>query len=64
MLANEFYKKFTSTHKVTCCKVLTKDFKDFHSPERKNHCVNMVYDCAKILDEMLINSNSIEIKSL
>lgn len=52
-LANEFYKKFTSIHKVTCCKVLTKDFKDFHSPERKAHCVNMVADCSKILDEML-----------
>ena len=53
VLAKEFYQRFTSIHKVTCCKVLTKDFKDFHSPERKNHCVNMVADCAKILDEML-----------
>ena len=53
VLANEFYKKFTSIHKVTCCKVLTKEFKDFHSPERKQHCVNMVADCSKILDEML-----------
>lgn len=52
-LAKEFYQRFTKTHKVTCCKVLTKDFKDFHSPERKQHCVNMVADCAKILDEML-----------
>ena len=53
-LAKEFYDRFTKTHKVTCCKVLTKDFKDFHSPERKNHCVNMVADCSKILDEMLL----------
>ena len=53
VLAKEFYQKITSIHKVTCCKVLTKDFKDFHSPERKNHCVNMVADCARILDEML-----------
>lgn len=52
-LAKEFYESFTKIHKVTCCKVLTKDFKDFHSPERKNHCVNMVYDCATILDNML-----------
>ena len=52
-LAKEFYQRFTKIHKVTCCKVLTKDFKDFHSPERKKHCSNMVYDCAKILDEML-----------
>ncbi len=53
VLAKEFYQKITAIHKVTCCKVLTKDFKDFHSPERKAHCVNMVADCAKILDEML-----------
>lgn len=52
-LASDFYKRFTSIHKVTCCKVLTKDFKDFHSKERKEHCVNMVYDCSKILDEIL-----------
>ena len=53
MLAKEFYQKFTEIHKVTCCKILTKDFKDFHGAERKNHCVNMVYDSAKILDEIL-----------
>lgn len=52
-LAKEFYQKITEFHKVTCCKILTKDFKDFHSPERKAHCVNMVSDCAQILDEML-----------
>ena len=51
--AKEFYDKFVSVHKVTCCKVLTKDFKDFHSPERRNHCINMVEFCAKTLDEML-----------
>ena len=51
--AKEFYDKFTSVHKVTCCKVLTKDFKDFHSPERRNHCIHMVQFCAKTLDEML-----------
>lgn len=52
-LASEFYDRFIKIHKVTCCKVLTKDYKDFHSPERKQHCTNMVADCAKILDEML-----------
>lgn len=52
-LASEFYERFTKIHKVTCCRVLTKDFKDFHSPERKAHCVNMVQSCGKILDEML-----------
>ena len=52
-LAKEFYQRFTAIHKATCCKVLTREFKDFHSKERKQHCTNMVYDCAKILDEML-----------
>ena len=51
--AKEFYERFTSIHKVACCKVLSAGFKDFHSPERKNHCTNMVADCAKILDSML-----------
>lgn len=53
ILAKEFYQKFTQLHKVTCCKVLTKNFDDFHSKERKEHCTNMVYDSAKILDEIL-----------
>lgn len=55
-LAKEFYQKFTEIHKVTCCKVLTRNFDDFHSKERKQHCANMVYDCAKILDEILKNA--------
>ena len=55
-LAKEFYQKFTEIHKVTCCKVLTRNFDDFHSKERKQHCANMVYDCAKILDEILKNT--------
>ncbi|MBR1617006.1 C_GCAxxG_C_C family protein [bacterium] len=53
-LAREFYLRFTSIHKVTCCKVLTRNFKDFHSPERKNHCVNMVQTAGKILDDILV----------
>ena len=53
VLAKELYKRFTETHKVTCCKILTKDFKDFHSKERKEHCANMVFECSVILDEIL-----------
>jgi len=53
ILAKEFYKRFTETHKVTCCKILTKDFEDFHSKERKEHCANMVFECSVILDEIL-----------
>ena len=61
-LAKEFYNRFTQVHKVTCCKVLTKNFDDFHGKDRKAHCVNMVYDCARILDEIL-EENKAEIKS-
>ena len=61
ILAKEFYEKFTLNHKVACCKVLSSGFKDFHSPERKAHCLNMVADCATILDEMLLKDLS-EIK--
>lgn len=55
--AKEFYQKFTEAHKVTCCKVLTRNFDDFHSKERKSHCANMVYDCSKILDEIIEQAN-------
>lgn len=51
-LAKEFIDEFKKTHKATCCKVLTTGF-DFHSPERKAHCVNMVYDCGEILERIL-----------
>ena len=59
ILAREFYQKFVELHKVTCCKVLTKNFDDFHSKERKQHCANMVYDSAKILDEILEKARQI-----
>lgn len=52
-LAKEFYQRFTKTHKVACCKVLSAGFSDFHGPERKKHCTNLVYECGLILDEML-----------
>ena len=52
-LAKEFYERFTKNHKVACCKVLSANFKDFHSPERKAHCTNIVEECGKILDEIL-----------
>lgn len=51
-LAKEFIDEFKKTHKATCCKVLTTGF-DFHSPERKAHCVNMVYACGEILERIL-----------
>ncbi len=51
-LAKEFIEEFKKSHKVTCCKALTAGL-EFHSPERKAHCVNMVYDCGKILEMIL-----------
>ena len=55
-LAKEFYQRFVEKHKVTCCKILTKNFDDFHSKERKEHCANMVFECSKLLDEILEKS--------
>ena len=51
-LAKEFIEKFKENHKATCCKVLTHGF-DFHSKERKAHCVNMVSASAEILTNLL-----------
>ena len=51
-LAKEFIEEFKKTHRATCCRVLTAGL-DFHSPDRKKHCVNMVESCANILSTML-----------
>ena len=51
-LAKEFLDEFKKNHKAACCRVLTSGF-DFHSPERKSHCTNMVADCSKILENIL-----------
>ena len=51
-LAKEFSEKFAQKYKVNCCKVLSSGY-DFHSPERKQHCTNMVADSCEILEEIL-----------
>ncbi len=53
VLAKQFVEEFKNIHKVTCCKALTSKFSDFHSKERKNHCVNMVESASIILDKIL-----------
>ena len=58
-LAKEFYEKFTEKYKVTCCKVLSAKF-DFASPERKQHCSNMVYDSCEILENLLIENEIVK----
>ncbi len=52
-LAKLFNEEFAKIHNVNCCKVLSAGFKDFHSPERKNHCRKMVSDACEILDTIL-----------
>lgn len=51
--AKNFVERFKKAHKATCCRVLTSGFDDFHSKERKSHCVNMVQSSAVILEEIL-----------
>ena len=51
-LAKEFMEKFIEAHKVTCCRVLTRGF-EFASPERKNHCTNLVEFSSNLLEDIL-----------
>lgn len=51
-LAKQFNEKFAAKYKVNCCKVLSAGF-EFHSPERKQHCCNMVNDSCEILENIL-----------
>ena len=57
VLAKNFIEEFKKSHRATCCRVLTAGF-DFHSPERKKHCVNMVTCCAEILEDILEREKS------
>ena len=59
-LAKEFNEKFAQKYKVNCCKVLSSGY-DFHSPERKAHCAEMVGDCAVILDEIIKANREVNI---
>ncbi|MBQ9246413.1 C_GCAxxG_C_C family protein [bacterium] len=52
-MAKQFNENFSLKYKVNCCKVLSAGFKDFHSPERKQHCCSMVEDSCIILEEIL-----------
>ena len=55
--AKEMIQRFMETHKVTCCKILTRGL-DMGSPERKAHCTNMVDDCEKIVKDLLKSEKS------
>ncbi|MDD3012249.1 MAG: C-GCAxxG-C-C family protein [Candidatus Gastranaerophilales bacterium] len=48
-LSGQFIQKFKDKKNATCCRVLTKGF-DFHSSERRHHCLSIVSDTAEILE--------------
>jgi len=50
--AKEFIDEFKTSHKATCCKVLTAGL-EFASPERKQNCTCLVEECAMILETMV-----------
>jgi C_GCAxxG_C_C family probable redox protein len=50
-IAKKFIDTFKEQRKATCCKALTAKY-DFHSPERRQHCVGIVQEVAEILEEM------------
>lgn len=49
--AKEFIDEFKKNHKATCCKVLTAGM-EFGSPERKLNCLELVGECAEILEKL------------
>ena len=55
--AKEVIKRFTETHKATCCRVLTRGL-EMASPERKAHCCNMVEFCENLVKDLCISENS------
>ena len=52
--AKQLIDEFKKQHKVTCCRALTAGL-DMASPERKQHCQEMVNTCSKILNELIEN---------
>lgn len=50
--AKEFIKHFKKKYPATCCRVLSGKF-EFHSQERKQHCMEIVSYCSSILKEAI-----------
>ncbi|MDD3435535.1 MAG: C-GCAxxG-C-C family protein [Candidatus Gastranaerophilales bacterium] len=50
--AKEFVEEFKRKRKTTCCRALSAGY-DFHSPERKENCADLVKECAEILDGLV-----------
>ncbi len=60
-LSKKFYEEFKKVHGASCCKVLTAKFKDdFHTKERKSHCVNMLETSVRILSEIIKEQKTAE----
>ncbi len=60
-IAKEFNENFAKKYKVNCCKILSSGF-EFHSKERKAHCLNIIIDAADILEKVIENAK-IEVPS-
>ncbi len=56
----ELHDYIINTYGSTCCRVLTKDFDDFGSPERAEHCYQITGDVAAWVMERLIKDGSVE----
>ena len=52
-IAAEFVQRFKEKFPATCCRVLSKDF-EFHSPERREHCKQIVEYCSKLMKELTL----------
>ncbi len=50
-IASEFVKRFKEKFPATCCRVLSRNF-EFHSPERREHCKQIVEFCSQIMKEL------------
>lgn len=51
-LAKQLVDNFKEKRKVTCCKVLTADYKD-NPAEKRVHCSSIVEDAAEVLEGIL-----------
>lgn len=45
----------------TCCRVITKDFDDFASPERANHCIRITGEVAAWVMERFIEDGQVKV---
>ncbi len=63
-LAKKFSENFALKYKANCCKVLSSGF-EFHSPERREHCKQLIGFCAElvenIINEELSTQNKIQL---